>query len=77
MEQELFGQVLDEDELSDELDALDAMMVEKELPSAPVERIGEEQAQKHRKENGIENNVENNVDNDAEEEPREKVAQMA
>ena len=41
MEQEMFGQVLDQDELEDELNALDTAMVEKELPSAPIERISE------------------------------------
>ena len=39
MEQELFGQVLDQDELLDELDKLDADMADLEIPNAGIGMI--------------------------------------
>lgn len=33
MERELFGQVMDEDELQDELDKLDEIIMEREMPA--------------------------------------------
>ncbi len=48
----MFGQVLNEGELQDELDQLDAMILEEQLPSAaegyvePVARIGQKEENK-------------------------------
>ena len=52
MEAEMFGQVLNEGELQDELDQLDAMILEEQLPSAaegyvePVARVGQKEENK-------------------------------
>ncbi len=78
MEQEMFGQVLDEDELENELDALDAEMLEGEFASAPVERIGDEQIKKYREEHGIEDQVEEPAEpSKSKVEEEERVAMMA
>ena len=39
MERELFGQVLNEEELQDELDKLDAMIAEEQIPGVSQERV--------------------------------------
>jgi hypothetical protein len=41
MEQELFGQVLNEDDLEDELAALDAKILEEEIPDAATNPLKE------------------------------------
>ena len=41
MERELFGQVLNEDELQDELDKLDAIIAEEMIPDARQERLSD------------------------------------
>ena len=43
-EQELFGQVLNEEELQDELDKLDAIIMEEQIPEANNDMIGREEA---------------------------------
>lgn len=48
MEQELFGQVLNDEELEDELAKLDALILEDELPAAGSSQLEyEKQQQKH------------------------------
>ena len=53
MERELFGQVLNDDELQDELDKLDAMILEEQLPSAADNMISSSEAQKYQDKQGL------------------------
>lgn len=46
MEQELFGQVLNDDDLQDELEALDAEIAGVEIPSAPDGLVEQSTGQK-------------------------------
>ena len=52
-ERELYGEVLNLDELQGELDELDALMYQDQLPSAAEGKISVGEAQKYQQEHGI------------------------
>ncbi len=53
MERELFGQVLNEDELQDELDKLDAIIFEEKVAEAGSKVISKGEAQDYREKHGL------------------------
>ena len=53
MERELFGQVLNDEDLQDELDKLDALIFEEQVPEAEDNIISNKEAKAYRQEKGL------------------------